>query len=50
MRHVLDKVSWWHFQSTSKKVIWSKNIKVITTFIVFKVIYQIEIDKIYSLQ
>jgi hypothetical protein len=22
MRHVLDKVTWWHFQSTSKKVIW----------------------------
>jgi hypothetical protein len=23
MRHVVDKVTWWHFQSTSKEVIWS---------------------------
>ena len=22
LRHFLDKVSWWHFQSTSKEVIW----------------------------
>ena len=25
LRHVLDKVTWWHFQSTSKKAIWPKN-------------------------
>jgi hypothetical protein len=24
VRLVLDKVTWWHFQSTSKEVIWSK--------------------------
>ena len=24
LRHFLDKVSWWHFQSTSKEVIWPK--------------------------
>ena len=24
LRHVLDKVTWWHFQSTSKEVIWPK--------------------------
>ena len=23
LRHILDKVTWWHFQSTSKEVIWS---------------------------
>ena len=25
LRHFLDKVTWWHFQSTSKEVIWTKN-------------------------
>ena len=24
LRHFLDKVTWWHFQSTSKEVIWTK--------------------------
>ena len=26
MRHVLDKVTWGQFQSTSKEVIWSQNV------------------------
>merc|ERR1711940_254468 len=26
LRHFLDKVTWWHFQSTSKEVIWPKKI------------------------
>ena len=24
LRHVLDKITWWHFQITSKEVIWPK--------------------------
>ena len=23
--HVLDKITWWHFQRTSKEVIWPQN-------------------------
>jgi hypothetical protein len=26
LRHYLDKVTWWRFQSISKEVIWPKNV------------------------